>query len=121
MIEAFRAARRDPQLAVLEGFHALKHAVRFGAEVERAVAADAAAVRALAARPSGSGPGVARVRFPLRGPGMTILREADPVSTTPTCSGRGRSWPPGCYALTAGPAPAHGRTRLPAHGVADEG
>lgn len=31
MIERFRAARRDPALAVLEGFHALKHALRFGA------------------------------------------------------------------------------------------
>jgi RNA methyltransferase, TrmH family len=31
----FREARRDPQLAVLEGLHALKHALRFGAEIER--------------------------------------------------------------------------------------
>jgi TrmH family RNA methyltransferase len=31
--ERFRRARRDPELAVLEGFHALKHAVRFGAEL----------------------------------------------------------------------------------------
>jgi TrmH family RNA methyltransferase len=30
----FREARRDPQLAVLEGLHALKHALRFGAEIE---------------------------------------------------------------------------------------
>jgi RNA methyltransferase, TrmH family len=29
----FREARRDPGLAVLEGLHALKHALRFGAEV----------------------------------------------------------------------------------------
>jgi RNA methyltransferase, TrmH family len=29
----FREARRDPDLAVLEGLHALKHAFRFGAEV----------------------------------------------------------------------------------------
>jgi TrmH family RNA methyltransferase len=36
----FRAARRDPGLTVLEGFHALKHALRFGAEVETAVASD---------------------------------------------------------------------------------
>lgn len=33
MIERFRRARRDPALAVLEGFHALKHALRFGADV----------------------------------------------------------------------------------------
>ena len=30
----FREARRDPGFAVLEGLHALKHALRFGAEVE---------------------------------------------------------------------------------------
>jgi TrmH family RNA methyltransferase len=40
MIERVRAARRDPDLAVLEGFHALKHALRFGAEVEAVVATD---------------------------------------------------------------------------------
>src|ERR1700759_5046461 len=33
----FRPARRDPALAVLEGFHALKHALRFGAEVRSVV------------------------------------------------------------------------------------
>lgn len=31
--ERFHRARKDPELAVLEGFHALKHALRFGAEV----------------------------------------------------------------------------------------
>jgi TrmH family RNA methyltransferase len=36
----FRSARRDSGLTVLEGFHALKHALRFGAEVEVAVATD---------------------------------------------------------------------------------
>jgi RNA methyltransferase, TrmH family len=36
----FRTARRDPELTVLEGFHALKHALRFGATVETAVATD---------------------------------------------------------------------------------
>jgi TrmH family RNA methyltransferase len=36
--ERFRRARRDPVLAVLEGFHALKHALRFGAEVLEVVA-----------------------------------------------------------------------------------
>jgi len=33
LIERFRRARSDPQLVVLEGFHALKHALRFGAEI----------------------------------------------------------------------------------------
>jgi TrmH family RNA methyltransferase len=45
----FRAARRDPGLTVLEGFHALKHALRFGAEVEVAVGSDLEELEALAA------------------------------------------------------------------------
>src|ERR1700753_3073616 len=44
----FRAARRDPELTVLEGFHALKHALRFGAEVEIAVATDPGELERLA-------------------------------------------------------------------------
>jgi RNA methyltransferase, TrmH family len=44
----FRDARRDPRLAVLEGLHALKHALRFGAEVERVVITAPENVRTLA-------------------------------------------------------------------------
>jgi TrmH family RNA methyltransferase len=40
LIRRYRTARRDPGLAVLEGFHALKHALRFGADVLEALAAD---------------------------------------------------------------------------------
>jgi TrmH family RNA methyltransferase len=40
LVRRYRAARRDRDLAVLEGFHALKHALRFGAEVVEAVASD---------------------------------------------------------------------------------
>ena len=40
LIERFRRARSDPARAVLEGFHAIKHALRFGAEIEHACAAD---------------------------------------------------------------------------------
>jgi TrmH family RNA methyltransferase len=40
LIRRYRTARRDPGLAVLEGFHALKHALRFGADILEAVAAD---------------------------------------------------------------------------------
>jgi RNA methyltransferase, TrmH family len=36
----FRKARRDPELTVIEGFHALKHALRFGAELVEAVAVE---------------------------------------------------------------------------------
>ncbi|MCW2969136.1 MAG: hypothetical protein JWO23_263 [Solirubrobacterales bacterium] len=42
LIPRFGRARRDPSLAVLEGFHAFKHAVRFGATVLEAVTPDAA-------------------------------------------------------------------------------
>jgi TrmH family RNA methyltransferase len=49
LIQRYRAARRDRELAVLEGFHALKHALRFGAELVEAVAADRAALEELAA------------------------------------------------------------------------
>jgi RNA methyltransferase, TrmH family len=44
----FRKARRDPELTVVEGFHALKHALRFGAELEEAVAVDPDELEALA-------------------------------------------------------------------------
>jgi TrmH family RNA methyltransferase len=48
LVRRYRAARRDPELAVLEGFHALKHALRFGAEVTEAVASDPEALEGLA-------------------------------------------------------------------------
>ncbi len=40
LIERFRAARADPELAVLEDFHPLKHALRFGADVIELVVTD---------------------------------------------------------------------------------
>ena len=43
-------ARRDPGLVVLEGFHAVKHAVRFGAELLGVWTADADELTALSAR-----------------------------------------------------------------------
>jgi RNA methyltransferase, TrmH family len=49
LVEDFRAARRDPALAVLEGFHAVKHALRFGAEIVRVVVADRERVVGMAA------------------------------------------------------------------------
>ena len=42
--------RSDATFAVLEGFHALKHALRFGAEVELVLAADPDGLDALAQR-----------------------------------------------------------------------
>jgi TrmH family RNA methyltransferase len=50
LIERFRRARSDPARVVLEGFHALKHAIRFGAETEHACAADPDDLGALARR-----------------------------------------------------------------------
>jgi RNA methyltransferase, TrmH family len=47
LIRRYRGARRDPDLAVLEGFHALKHALRFGAEVLETVASDPARLEEL--------------------------------------------------------------------------
>jgi len=47
--DRFLLARRDPALAVLEGFHAVKHALRFGAEILAAITPDPGSVLALAA------------------------------------------------------------------------
>jgi TrmH family RNA methyltransferase len=49
LIRRYRGARRDRGLAVLEGFHALKHALRFGAELLEAVAVDGGRLEELAA------------------------------------------------------------------------
>jgi tRNA G18 (ribose-2'-O)-methylase SpoU len=49
-VDEFRAARRDERLAVLEGFHAVKHAVRFGADVVRVVAVEGADLDGLSGR-----------------------------------------------------------------------
>jgi RNA methyltransferase, TrmH family len=48
-IAKIERARRDPALAVLEGFHPLKHALRFGAAIEHTWAVDPQAVEALSA------------------------------------------------------------------------
>ena len=50
LIPRFGRARRDRALAVLEGFHPLKHALRFGAELELLVTPDPDALLALADR-----------------------------------------------------------------------
>ncbi|HMJ03519.1 MAG TPA: TrmH family RNA methyltransferase [Conexibacter sp.] len=48
LVDRFVRARKDKAMAVLEGFHALKHALRFGAAVELVVAADPAAIAQIA-------------------------------------------------------------------------
>lgn len=47
LIARFRAARSDGDRAVLEGFHALKHALRFGADVESVLSSDLAELERL--------------------------------------------------------------------------
>ena len=49
LVDSFRSARADPSLAVLEGFHPLKHAIRFGAEVIEVVCLDSEELVHLAA------------------------------------------------------------------------
>jgi RNA methyltransferase, TrmH family len=49
LVQRFQAARRDRELALLEGFHALKHALRFGAEIVEAVASDPGELERLSA------------------------------------------------------------------------
>lgn len=46
--DQFLRARADPGLAVLEGFHPTKHALRFGAEIIDAISPDPAGLLALA-------------------------------------------------------------------------
>jgi len=48
VVRRFHAARRDGDRVVLQGFHALKHALRFGAEVELVACSDAAQLGGLA-------------------------------------------------------------------------
>jgi TrmH family RNA methyltransferase len=48
LIARFQDARRDPALAVLEGFHAFKHAIRFGADLRAVVTPSAEALDVLA-------------------------------------------------------------------------
>ena len=49
LIDRFRQARRDQTLVVLDGLHAVKHALRFGAEIDISVTSETEAVRRLAA------------------------------------------------------------------------
>ena len=49
LIDRFRQARRDTSLAVMDGLHAVKHGLRFGAETLELVSPDADAALRLAA------------------------------------------------------------------------
>jgi RNA methyltransferase, TrmH family len=69
LIPRFGRARRDPELAVLEGFHPLKHALRFGAEILEVLTADADALARLAQELAPA----ERERM------LTLAREIDPA------------------------------------------
>jgi TrmH family RNA methyltransferase len=67
--DRFLQARHDPTLAVLEGFHPIKHALRFGAEIIEVISPDPERVLAIAADLA---PDVA--------PALSnLLREVDPT------------------------------------------
>ncbi|MEU9043221.1 MULTISPECIES: RNA methyltransferase [unclassified Kitasatospora] len=53
LVRAWRVAEREPGAVLLDGFHALKHALRFGGDVRRVVTADRVALLALAAELAG--------------------------------------------------------------------
>jgi len=50
VVRRFHEARRDRELVVLQGFHALKHALRFGAHIEIVACLDPLELRRLAGR-----------------------------------------------------------------------
>lgn len=50
VVRRFHAARRDPELVVLQGFHALKHALRFDAQLEIVACMDRGELGGLALR-----------------------------------------------------------------------
>lgn len=47
LLKRFETARRDTSLAVLEGFHAIKHAIRFGAEIDLVVSSNLSEMKRL--------------------------------------------------------------------------
>jgi TrmH family RNA methyltransferase len=82
LIQRFREARRDPAFAVLEGFHPLKHALRFDAEIVEAVVVEPERVERLAET---LGPDIGAR---LRGLSETVPPEIfDELSPTPPATG----------------------------------
>jgi tRNA G18 (ribose-2'-O)-methylase SpoU len=82
LVARFRAARSDPTLAVLEGFHAIKHAIRFGAAFESVVTRDRPALQQLAARLAAD-VATALLQLAVEVPGATF----NALSPTPPDSG----------------------------------
>ncbi|MFJ5119560.1 MULTISPECIES: TrmH family RNA methyltransferase [unclassified Kitasatospora] len=53
LVRAWRAGAQAPETVLLDGFHALKHALRFGGDVRQVLTADRAGLLALAAELAG--------------------------------------------------------------------
>lgn len=81
LIPRFGRARRDSSLAVLEGFHPLKHALRFGAEVVEVVCRDPGELAALAQRLApGEAERIRELARPVRGETFAQLAPLPPTT-----------------------------------------
>lgn len=104
LIRRFRAARRDSGLAVIEGFHALKHALRFGAEPLEAVTAEPRELERLAAELA---PDLAGALAAQAAPvGREVLAELVPQAPRTGVVAIARRPPVDLAALLADPRPA---------------
>lgn len=106
-VERFQRARSDSELAVLEGFHALKHALRFGAEI---VEAAAVAPDLVAKLTSSLAPDLAE-RLPAAITDIVSAGELARLVPRPPATGvvaiaRRQAWTAGDALGGAGPAPA---------------
>ena len=101
----FRTARRDPELTVVEGFHALKHALRFGAELVEAVAVDPRGAGGDGGRP-GARPGGAACRRGSSAVDEETLAELVPLVPHTGVVAIARRPPVDLAAALADPAPA---------------
>jgi TrmH family RNA methyltransferase len=72
--QRIRDLGREPGVVVLDGFHCVKHAVRFGAEIELLVTTDAAAVRRLAAELAPDVAAVVAAAVPVAGGALAPVR-----------------------------------------------
>ena len=108
--ERFHRARRDPGLAVLEGFHALKHALRFGAEVlEAAVVAPEGLSRLVAALAPDIEERLAAVAAEVVEPSAFARLAPRAPATGVLAIARRRTTSPAAVVEAPGPAPAVAR------------
>jgi TrmH family RNA methyltransferase len=101
----YAAARRDPSLAVLEGFHALKHALRFGADLIDVTATEGHVLADLSARlaPDVAGPVLRSIRTV---PAAVFARLASPAPPTGVVAiARRPTVGPAAVLATADPGP----------------